>query len=224
MAKFDLAKTQVLYELFAVPEERRDGAWRERFYAAVPDASMAAAEQQVVRGPDGFPYFALHLPRPATAFETFCVSHVLDLCLENGFGCLVTADWEHPEWVFHYGDLWGLKQTGAFASRVVVEPDRSKERRVLTGAPSDELLPPVVRAAIRRWLAGHGYPEPRVLLLAEPDARPSQSLVFSVFPEDFADRASFDLFMNHLAWFVAPQLGIVGASREASWTDAFVPL
>jgi hypothetical protein len=224
VAKFDLAKTQVLHELFAVPQERRDDAWREAFFAAAPEASMATSEHQVLEGPDGFPYFALHVPRPATAFDSFCVTHVLDACLEHGFGLLMTADWEHPEWVFHYGDLWGLKETGAFAVRRVIEPDRSKERKVMTGAPSDTLLPPVVRHVIRSWLVAHGVAEPGVLLLHEPDALPVQSLVFSVFPDGFATRAEYDDFMGRLAWFVAPQLDIVGASRDSSIFQDFVPL
>lgn len=75
MASFDLEKTNDVNVLLATPRELRDGAWKQAFLAAIVDASMSSKSEQVVRGPDGFPYFVLERPPPKQAFTPFCVSH-----------------------------------------------------------------------------------------------------------------------------------------------------
>src|SRR5579864_7360581 len=100
MPKFDLSKTQETQDLFVVAREQRDQNWKNRFYEAIVDASMATTPSQVIRGPDGFPYFVLNLPPVGQPFETFCLSHIVDVCLENGFGVVIQPDANPPQWVF----------------------------------------------------------------------------------------------------------------------------
>src|SRR5690349_6153839 len=69
MAKFDLEKTSETLRLLQTPGEGRDEAWRARFYAAVVDASFASSVEQVMSGPDGFPYFILRTPPEGVGFE-----------------------------------------------------------------------------------------------------------------------------------------------------------
>src|SRR5271155_4343077 len=107
MAKFDLEQTLALAELFEVAADKRDEAWQHRFYAAVPDATLMAFDPQVSHGPDHFPYFAMAIPNPGPV-TPFCITHILDYCLDNGFGVTVWRDSQRsdgPEWVFSYGDL-----------------------------------------------------------------------------------------------------------------------
>src|SRR5437899_12660080 len=114
MPKLDLTKTQEVQDLLEVEREQRDPAWIARFYAAIVDASMATTSDQVIQGPDGFPYFVFNLPPAGQGFEPFCISHVLDVCLENGYGVVVQPKPGPPQWVFPYGVLWSLKAFGNF--------------------------------------------------------------------------------------------------------------
>jgi hypothetical protein len=68
VARFDLSLTQQVQNLFEVAREQRDQAWRERFYAAIVDASMATTPGQVIKGPDGFSCFVLNLPAAGQPF------------------------------------------------------------------------------------------------------------------------------------------------------------
>lgn len=46
-----------------------------------------------------------------------------------------------------------------------------------------------------------GYETPGVLLLSNPNQNPLETIIFSVFPEEFAHQNDFSNFIKHLAWF-----------------------
>jgi hypothetical protein len=239
MSKFDLNKTQELCELFKTPREQRDDAWKERFYSAVVDASMATTPQQVLRGPDGFPYFVLNLPPAGEPFEAFCVSHVLDICLSNGFGIVIEPG-AVPQWVFTYGNLWSLKEFGEFeiarGARPAKEDGTSSGRDtaavaagklqpVLVGQPSSTLFPPYARKTIRNFLVeSAGEESARVLLLNDVREEPQQALVFSVFVEDFADPRDFEKIMYRLTWFFPSHCRLATLAKDSDLTQRFEPL
>lgn len=198
--KFDLEKTAELDRLFAVPRESRDDTWVEAFYAAVPDASMRTGDGQVVNGPDGFPYFRLLVPEPATEFETFCVTHVLDVCLANGFGIVVMNAEPRPQWVFPYGNLWSFKEHGAFV--LPDEPAGEPGDKLLVGSPSESLLPDYARAALKKELAAQGANDPGVLVVHRPGASPERSLAFAPMPDP-----------QRVLWYLPPHLGLMDVAE-----------
>jgi hypothetical protein len=162
MPKFDLAKTQDLADLLVVERDQRDSAWISRFYETIADASMATTADQVLHGPDGFYYFVLNMPPPRHEFEPFCISHILDFCLENSLGVVVEPLPEPPEWVIPFGLLWSKKEFGRFDLNL--EPDRDGDvspghpeiempknlagkQAVLVGQPSQAFFPSYARTA-----------------------------------------------------------------------------
>jgi hypothetical protein len=208
MAMFDLAKTEEVERLFAVAADQRDSAWRQRFYAAVGDASMAADHPQVANGPDGFPYFNLHLPPLGQAFETFCVNHVLEPCTENGFGCVIHDRAGDTGWVFTYGNLWSQRIYATFDDTPDGDPAvaevLSKDEQVLVGSPSEGMLPSWARAVLRTYLQSIGIESPKVAAVMRGQGHPSRSLALTL-P---ADEAS----AHRVTWFLPPQLGLLGAA------------
>lgn|SRR5262249_55320864 len=237
MPKFDLSKTQEVQDLLKVEPEQRDQAWIDRFYAAIVDASMATTSEQVMRGPDGFPYFVLNLPPAAKSFEPFCILHILDICLENGFGVVVQPEPGPPQWVFPYGLLWSLK---AFGSLESASPDGGGAEaqqsgfpsgrpvsfdKVLVGQPGESFFPTYARKVIKQFLSAKtGIPAPGVLLLTDPHSRPAQSLVFSVFPEDFASREDFSDTMYRLTWFIPRHYGLISIAKDSDMAKQLAPL
>ena len=214
---FDLAKTETVVRLLAVPAEARDDAWVASFYAAAPDASMASGEPQVVHGPDGFPYFMLTVPPVGEGFSAFSVNHVLDLCTERGHGCVLSGDGGAP-WVFTYGNLWSLRAFGSFDTRPpgAVRREPPPGAPLLTASPSDELVPPWARAVLRSWLAFVGVADPGVVLVVDGEGygtAPADWLSFSVFPDQFDDPARFEDVMNRLHWFLPPRFAVLGVQR-----------
>jgi hypothetical protein len=203
--KFDLERTHELAALFEVPRAERGDAWADAFFAAVPDASLAAGDPQVIGGPDGFPYFRLRLPDEGP-FETFCVTHVLDACLENGFGIVVTAAGPQPEWVFTYGDLWSFASTGRFVVSTGETTTLEAPRQVLVGAPSDTTLPAYARGALRRALAAQGVTDPLVFLVHAPGNDPEQAFAFRPLPDPQA-----------LLWYLPRHYALMSAPDD--WAE-----
>lgn len=212
MGGFDLGKTEILHRLLAQPAEARDERWLHEFEQAAPDASMAAGEPQVQAGPDGFPYFQLHLPPVGEAFSTFSVNHVLPVCTEQGFGCLVGGVDGAPPWVLTYGNLWSLRVSGEFGRH---NPSRrNPEGRLLTATPSDELMPDWARKVLRSWLEFMGVADVGVLLAVDgSQGEPVDWLAFSIFPDMFADAARYNDVMNRLHWFLPPRYAVLGVQR-----------
>lgn len=241
MAKFDLSKTQQVQELFAVAPAQRGQDWRERFYAAIVDASMATPPGQVLHGPDGFPYFALNLPPAGQPFETFCVSHILDVCLKNGFGVVIQPEASPPQWVFPYGHLWSLKEFGKFEVEQAAQAAARKTSgiaedgdapgnagaagKIMAGQPSASFFPSYARKAVKQFLVEKtGNSNPSVLLVNDPRKDPMQSLVFSIFAEDFAGQKDFEDVMYRLTWYLPSHYGLVSIAKDSELAKLFEPL
>ena len=79
---FNLDDTTRLYQLFAVPGDRRDDAWRTAFFAACWNASVWMPEPPYFDGPDGLPYFRLNLPEPGMRFEAYSLSGLARGCVD----------------------------------------------------------------------------------------------------------------------------------------------
>jgi hypothetical protein len=221
MAKFDLAKTQVLAELFDTPRERRDAGWVERFYAAAPDASLAGFETQVRQGPDGFPYFEMAIPGEGK-FTPFCITRILDFVLDNGFGAVVWPNAQRtgePGWVFTYGNLLSYSLGGKFDDRSAEEMARrgGGERlnvgghKVMVGEPSESLLPARTRKVIEDYMRTvFKHPKPEIRLLVDPALNPPQQLMFNLNPQQFGgDEGRLMGALRRLSWFLPPSYSIL---------------
>lgn len=239
MPKFDFSKTHELADLLFVDRNQRDSEWIRRFYHAVGEAGMATTADQVLQGPDGFSYFALHMPPAHRDFEPFSVSQLLDFCLENSLGIVVEPQPEPPEWVIPYGLLWSKKVFGRFDLNIDPNPgdeaatqattpeipgDMTGKEAVLVGQPNQSYFPGFARNAVKKFLLQQHIENPGVLLLSNPAQQPLETMAFSVFPEDFPDLNQFQSFMQRLAWFFPPHYGLVGIGKNSELAGSFRPL
>ena len=223
MPKFDLNQTDAVIQLCQTPQASRDATWRQKFYAAIPDASMRTLNPQILRGPDGFPYFALLLPKEGESFETFCLTHVLDACLEHGFGIVINSDKAQPDFVLNYGSLWSFKSRGTFepslATKASATPKREvieNEREILIGQPSEAFLPAFAREVLARFLKGHlGVAKPACFLINDFSVEPTQNLVFNIERKAFPNDQAFDQAMHKLQWFLPRDYACVSLEGEA---------
>jgi len=224
MPKFDLDKTQALVDLFTTPRDKRDDAWRNRFYDAIVDASMRAFDPQVSQGPDGFFYFSLALPQ-AGAFTPFCISHILDYVLDNGVGVAVfgsSGPPGEPEWVFTYGDilshsLYGdfdgdpaqrghQHEHGGLGVETVEEP-----RKILVGSPSEQYYPKRAVAALAGFMRERLHvAQPEINVIADPTACPELSLAFNLRPADYeGDLQRLGAAMRYARWYLPRTHGLM---------------
>jgi hypothetical protein len=231
VAKFDLEKTAIVHQLCEVPRENRDAAWRRKFYEVIPDASMQSEQPQVIAGPDGFPYVVLSTPPADAQFDAFCLNHVLDVCLDQGYGIVINPESQpQPDFVFTYGALWSFKARGDFEPKLASEgeakptPTPDEEREILVAQPSAEYLPDFARAAISRFMKDVvGVPKPSCFMVIDAAMNPSQNLVFNVEPANFPSEDVFGQVMRALSWFMPRDYALVVMPGQHEHYQPLVP-
>jgi hypothetical protein len=225
----DINKTGIIVDLFSVPADQRDGAWKKEFFDNVFDASFACGNPQIFRGPDGYPYFQLSTPEPYKSFDSFCICNLLEQATNEGFGIAINPRENGVDWVFTCGDLLTYRLFGAFEVGQVQQGHTQtviqKETQVLVGAPSEAILPAYTRQILKMFIEQNtGDKSPGVFLMNNASATPPQSLVFSIFKEDFPDEARFKSLMIGLSWFLPRHYPPTSISRQPKPISQFYPL
>jgi len=225
----DMAKTDALYKLFAVPKERRDEQWVRNFSANVADAGFRCGEPQVIQGPDGFSYFILHLPNQYQPFQAFVIRRMKDdFLLEAGFGIVINPRGAYADWVFSYGDIVNLQVNGEFYTSLNM-PEHSDEEFLMgdvsTIEISEKYLPKQTRKVIKDFLGSQGIKDPKALLLTKNiEGARVQRLAFDLYPQDFPTNRHFDFAMNHLSWFLPRHYKIINLPAANNWKNNFTSL
>ncbi len=225
----DINKVGKILELFSVAADQRDAAWKKQFFENVADASFACGDPQVISGPDGFPYFQLFSPEPYQAFDSFCVCNLLEHTTENGFGIAINPRENNADWVFSCGDLLSYRLFNSFNVGEIQQGHTQTviqtATKVMVGAPAETILPEYTRHFLKKFMEQKlGLANPGVFLMDNPTAKPSQSLVFSIFKEDFETEAQFAGAMNHLSWFLPRHLPPTSISKLENPISQFYPL
>ena len=216
----DLEKTQILNELFAVAKDARDDQWQQQVIRNLAEASFRCGDPQLLTGPGGFPYFTLFIPEENQPFTCYVLSHMVDdFLFERGWGVVINLHGNQPDWLLTYGDVVNYKINKEFYSAPQV-PDLppsgilEKEEQVLVGQPSDLLLPPQVRDAMRQYLEHHGHKDVKIVLLSRQTPHgPVQQLIFNLTPDRFDSEEAYQAFTQSLGWFM-PHHYLFGAMEE----------
>ena len=230
----DLAKTNELFHLMAVPKPDRDEAWDAAFLANLAEASFRCGNPQIIQGPDGFPYFQLFLPEPGVGFQCYVIDRMKDdFLLERGLGVVINPTPAGPDWALSYGDIVNFALTREFYttgetpfSRAVSDEVIETEEQVMVGQPNETLLPQATRDVLREYLQTNGVAMPKVALMMRrrrTGTGVSQDLVFNITPDDFGSEALYRSVMQQLGWFLPRHYSFVGM-QEAALADSFLPL
>ena len=219
--------TQQLHEQLGVEPAKRTQEWKQTFYDTVSDAALAMNDPQVVQGPDGFQYFVLGFPQPNVQFQGVSISVVLEHCLDHGLGIVLNPRQGAADWVFSFGNLWTKWSLNTFEPPIPEskQPDPGQERQIMIGSPSEDFLPPFARSAIRRYMEERvKIEEPKVMLITDEAAVPSDSLAFNIFKEDCRDEEHYRAIMTYLRWFLPGHYGLVSIPKDAPFIERFTIL
>ncbi|MEO7033291.1 MAG: hypothetical protein ABI548_05485 [Polyangiaceae bacterium] len=227
----DLNKTNILFGLIRVSPAERNDAWRSQFLEALPQASFRCGTPQVVRGPDGFPYFQLLLPEPGMEFQCFVIEQMkADFLLQNGFGIVINARESGPDWVLSHGDIVNLHVNREFYtehsafSTAQADEVTAEDEQVLVGQPSEAILPAPTRKLLAQLLQAHGIATPKAaLIIRQSPSGARQSLVFNFTPETFPSPDLYHSVMRALPWYLPRHYALVGMA-ESALGDGFAPL
>lgn len=226
MSKFDLTKTSELSGLFETPRDGRDSLWMQRFFSAVPEATLASFTPQVEIGPDEFPYFHMSIPAPGP-LTPFCITHVLDFVLDNGTGIAIFGDPSRengPEWVFSYGDLLSYSLYGRFDGNPAELDDPhdsgAGKSEILQAAPSESYFPARARRSLGQYMRNmFQHPDPKIALIVDRNLHPQKNLMVNLRLEHYdGDQEKLDAAMRYLLWFVPRTYSLL--SMPADWNDS----
>jgi hypothetical protein len=227
METFDLEQTGRLAALMTVPQPQRDQAWCDAFLSAAPNASLASFGEQIVNGPDTFPYFQLALP-DAGPFKPFSLVHILDDVLKKGVGVVIHSSMlrdQQPAWVFNFGDMVSYSLFGDFKGdpklySVPNPPPDPNDRKILVASPSESYLPATARAAIGRFMRGpFRHPSPKIGLVTGASLSPRQSLMVNLRLSDYGgDTKKLGAAMRYLTWFIPKTYSMMALPDD--WSDA----
>lgn len=220
-----------LLTLFETPSDQRGDSWNKAFFAAVVDAPMINPEPKVFYGPDFFPYFNMHTPKPGETFDGFCISQMLEHLTEHGLGVAINSEngGQQVEWVFTCGEIMAYHMFGSLEPdmefpKATMPKTEKGGQQILISQPSEELLPDYARDTIRRFLTeGLSQENPGVFLMQRRD-QPTQELVFSLHAEDFESQGKFRDAMQTLSWFLPSFYKVTAIAKTSAFVNYFEPL
>jgi hypothetical protein len=234
-ADIDLDQTDRVAELAKIPHDDRDAAWLADFLAAIPTAAFRVPPEEIMKGPDGFPYLLFFLPPADVEFQGFSLRAVLDTCLAKGVGLAIYPEQkDKPIYVFTYGQLWSYKSTGRFDARdadtaaptmpppAALGGDPAKRDQAMIGSPNDAYFPPFARGIVREYLKLNGVGIPRVALVADADGRRPQSLLFNLYREDFKNDDHLREVLMRLSWYFPPHYNLRPLVDRGTQVDEYL--
>ena len=229
----DLQKTETIYRLVQVPHSERDIDWQKSLLENLAQASFRCGDPQVIKGPDGFPYFQLFLPEPGQSFQCFVIEKMKDdFLLQSGFGVLINPTSSQVDWVLSYGDVLNFhlnKQFYTIAetafSKATDDEIIPENEQVMIGQPAETLLPLSTRQLLSNLLKANGVTEPKVLLLMRHTKKGdlSQDLVFNITPHSFPHEALYKSVMRSISWYLPRHYSFIGMD-EKTIGDGFMLL
>lgn len=227
----DITKTHRVVELLQVPDAQRDDNWRLTFYENVLSASFACGDPQTFTGPDGFRYFALHIPGPDQPFEPFCIRNLKDdFLLTNGIGVVINPADHSADWVFSYGDIVNLHINKEFYTQIDTvqlqkEEQVNESERILVAQPSESYLPGQTRQVLKSFLQSTGVKRPKVMLISRTvQGKVIQQLAFNVFREDFRSADELNDRLQQISWFLPKHYIILSVPRKSGFAKDFADL
>jgi len=224
-AQFDLAKTEVLGKLFSINHQKRQQAWYNKFQEVVLDASLQLLEPNVSTGPDGFNYLNLAMPEPNTPFQSFCISHVIPHCLEQGLGIALFLNKHNlalsmPEYVFSMGVLDGLHRHNSWVGKYdcgVTNNILPAGEICFTGQPGEEIIPSYTKKLIGNLLRGYGFTNPKIGNFY--NEKVGFAVIINCRESNFANKDLIQHLCTQIMWLLTPGIAVTLLSETDSDDD-----
>lgn len=211
-----------LAEIFGVPDDKRDGAWENRFFHALSLGNLKVLTPEPHTGPDGWPYLLADTTEEPTEDSFQRVLHWLS---DKGVGLVVNPQKEYPDYVFTYGMLWNFKETGLFFKKSESMREGAFEFQMKdiksAGVPSENYLPTYVRRVIKEFLLQQGVLAPKILAFTLDGT--NFDLSFSKESLGDPDSSEHQGLLEALSWFFPLHYNISLLS-EKELTIPFVAL
>lgn len=201
-----------LEQLLAIPEEKRDQAWENKFFQAISQSALELMSEDPQQGPDSWPYLLAKTSDQGS--EPF--SNLVHWTSQKGVGLAINPDKEFPDYVFSYGMLWSFRETGYFykemPANTSTEFSIADASKLISGSPSKEYLPDYVIRILREFFRDQGVHKPRILIVTMDEK--NYDLVFSIESLGNPPQKEHAGVAEAISWFLPPHYSIVLASEK----------
>lgn len=217
-----LEKSINIQHLLETPLKERDSSWIDSFLEDIDESKLQLADPEVAIANDGYPYVHVKTADPDASFQAYVIKSEVETMLQNGFGLVINAHKDQPDWLFSYGDLLNYQLNGEFYTDDSIFSPHGKDfvvpqdEKILVGQPSEDIIPQQTRQHLREYLRFSGIKNAKVLLMArnyENEETASQDIVLNITPDQFANMNEYNQVMNTIAWFLPRHYSIVGVDE-----------
>jgi len=223
-----MATFEELQERLRHPPIPADDDWINANAEFVWPIPLWARTPQVVRSPNGFPYFVLWPSPSGENCQPASVAAIFEFARDNFWGIVIFDDDSRPLWELTHGQilswqLYGKPNPPRFWNIPKEEWGAEGLKDVemwLLGAPSEEMLPPLVRRSLRYAMKERlGIERPRVGNIVRPHQPGVGRIVFDLDPAVLGGEQGVERAYHLLVWYFPyciPSLGMA-TMANSSW-------
>ncbi|MFN8847416.1 MAG: hypothetical protein ACK5W9_11255 [Bdellovibrionales bacterium] len=153
--------------LLLIPDSQRDHDWENRFFDEFLKVKISLIDEGPQVGPDNWPYLLVETGEKADE----PVINVIRWLHDKGIGLVVNPRKEYPDYVFPWGMIWNLKETGLFRFNhpPVIQGaiELKKDGKFITGPPNPQFLPDYVRKILKQFFLDQGLLQVKILVISQ---------------------------------------------------------
>lgn len=225
-----IEKTQIIIELFKIPNLSRNDIWYRTFNENIHSASFTSRKDQVFTFPEHFPYFLLDIPKTNNPSDSFCLKNLKDdFLIEHGCGIIIFSEY-FMEWIFSFGDIMDFHLTNKFNAKSDSPPVQYEEvlnlnKHGLLFQPIVIYLPKQTKHYLKLFLISIGVVKPKTIIYCTKNGNIEiPQLAFNIFKEDFESTVLFNEILDKICWFLPRHYVIFSIPKNCYDNNLFTNL
>ncbi len=156
-----------IYKHLLSSEADRNSDWEQYFLENLKNIKVNIMQPDPVVGPDNWPYMFLQSDPQGQDF----LLNVFDWCMKRGIGVALNPQKEMPDYIFTYGMVWSFIKFGRLDPPLKMSnPGQAvleKGQKVISGPPTEEYLPLMIRAVINDFWKQQQVEEMKILVMSK---------------------------------------------------------
>lgn len=217
------ASTSIMTEHLAIPDDRRNQAWDEKFFRLLSESHLKMVSADPQQGPDSWPYLIAEIvsqPSMATVGSVETVDSaqkILHWLSTRGIGLVINPyRLPHPDFVLTYGMIWSFRETGFFNKYQTQDENKQllieNPAQAICGEPTLEFLPQYVRKVLKDFFLDQSVFDPKVLMVSA-DGK-NFDLCFSLESLGNPKAQEHQGVLEALSWFLPPHYSLALISEK----------
>lgn len=209
-----MAMSLNIEDLINTDESLRDDEWEKAFFYAFPQTKLKVLNEAPQAGPDSWPYLLVQTDENGSE----SAAQVLHWLSDKGIGLAVNPQKPVPDYVFTYGMIWNFRQRQQFLTPVdearLGQVKFEKGEKVLAGGPTEDFLPPYVRAVLKEFFRQQKIDDMKIVVIGHGGEKKQYDLCFSLEALGTPDKTEHRGILEAISWFLPPHYSLMIISEK----------